>query len=93
MAAPIASQVLGEVLPYLEVTKDNQTEEDIIEEVTIPNIVGMTVEDAEKELKNIGLELALDSMEEIDKKTAIVKEQMPKYGIKVYEGTKVSITI
>ena len=93
VAAPIASQVLGEVLPYLEVTKDNQTEEDIREEVTIPNIVGMTVEDAEKELKNIGLELALDSMEEIDKKTAIVKEQMPKYGIKVYEGTKVSITI
>ncbi len=51
MAAPIGSQVLGEVLPYLEVEKDNQTEEETKKEVEIPNVVGMTVTDAKKELE------------------------------------------
>lgn len=80
-------------MPYLEVTKDNQTEEDIKTEVTVPNLVGMTVTDAEKTLKDIGLELDLDDIGEINKKEIIIKEQLPKYGIKVYEGTKISITI
>lgn len=93
VAAPIASQVLGEVLPYLEVVKDNQKEEEIKKEVVVPNIVGMTVLDAEKELKNVGLKLDLNTEEEINKKETVIKEQFPKYGIKVYENTKVSVTI
>lgn len=93
VAAPIASQVLGEVLPYLEITKDNQTEESIKTEVTVPNIVGMTIFEAEKELKGLGLELNLDIEGEINKKEVIIKEQLPKYGIKVYEGTKILVTI
>lgn len=93
VAAPIASQVLGEVLPYLEITKDNQTEENIKTEVTVPNVVGMTISEAEKELKEVGLELDLDIEGEINKKEVIIKEQLPKYGIKVYEGTKISVTI
>ena len=93
VAAPIASQVLGEVLPYLEITKDNQTEENIKTEVTVPNVVGMTISEAEKDLKEVGLELDLDIEGEINKKEVIIKEQLPKYGIKVYEGTKISVTI
>lgn len=93
VAAPIASQVLGEVLPYLEITKDNQTEEDIKTEVTVPNVVGMTILEAEKELKEVGLELDFDIEGEINKKEVIIKEQFPKYGIKVHEGTKISVTI
>ena len=93
VAAPIASQVLGEVLPYLEITKDNQTEENIKTEVTVPNVVGMTISEAEKELKEVGLELDLDMEGEINKKEVIIKKQLPKYGIKVYEGTKISVTI
>lgn len=93
VAAPIASQVLGEVLPYLEITKDNQTEENIKTEVTVPNVVGMTISEAEKELKEVGLELDFDIEGEINKKEVIIKEQLPKYGIKVYEGTKISVTI
>lgn len=93
VAAPIASQVLGEVLPYLETAKDNQTEEDVKQEVEVPNIVGMSVSEAEQVLEKVGLELDLDVKDEIDKKEVIVKEQLPKYGIKVYEGTKVSVTI
>ena len=46
VAAPIGSQVFGEVLPYLEVQKDNVSEEDVKTEVTVPNVVGMTIKDA-----------------------------------------------
>lgn len=92
MAAPIASQVLGEVLPYLEVSKDNEKEEDIKEEVTVPNIVGKTVEEAEKILKEVDLGIDLDS-EEIDKKETVIKEQLPKAGIKIYKKTKIVVNI
>lgn len=93
VAAPIASQVLGEVLPYLEIAKDNQKEEDVKKKVTLPNITGMTIAEAEKVVKDIGLELDINGEEKVNKKEVIIKEQLPKQGIKVYEGTNVSVTI
>lgn len=93
VAAPIASQVLGEVLPYLEIAKDNQKEEDVKKKVTVPNITGMTIAEAEKVVKDIGLELDINGEEKVNKKEVIIKEQLPKQGIKVYEGTNVSVTI
>lgn len=93
VAAPIASQVLGEVLPYLEVKKDNESETEVKNEVEVPNIEGMTVAEAEKTLKAVGLGMNLNTTEEINKEEVKIKEQLPKYGIKVYEGTKLSVTI
>lgn len=93
VAAPIASQVLGEVLPYLEVNKDNETEENVKKEVSVPNVVGLTVEEAEKTLKEAGLGIDLSTDEKIDKKGTIVKEQLPINGVKVYEGTNIYVTI
>ena len=48
VAAPIGSQVLGEVLPYLEIKKDNEQEEEK-KEVEVPNIIGMTEKEAKQE--------------------------------------------
>ena len=86
VAAPIASQVLGEVLPYL-------ADEDKKEEVEVPNIVGNTVEEAKKKLKEVGLEIELNVEEKIDEKQVKIKEQLPKAGIKIYKGTKVIVSI
>ena len=93
VAAPVGAQVLGEILPYLEVRKDNETDESVKKEVSIPNIVGLTVEESEKTLKGLGLEMELSTKEEIDKKHVTVKEQFPTSGISVYEGTKISAMI
>lgn len=93
VAAPIASQVLGEVLPYLELNKDNETEEDAKKEVSVPNIVGMTLQEAEKMLKESGLGIKINMEEEVNKKEVIVKEQLPRNGIKVYEETNIFVTI
>ena len=48
MAAPVAGNILSEVLPYLEIKKK---EEQISEKISVPNITGMTVKDARKLLK------------------------------------------
>lgn len=90
MAAPIASQVLGEVLQYLEIQQDNLTEEEIREEVEVPNIVGMTISEAKKTLEKVGLGISYDETED-DVSEKIVASQVPIGGIKIYEGTNVVI--
>ena len=52
----------------------------------------MTVKEAKKKLKEVGLGIQSESKEEIDEETAVIKEQIPKQGIKVYEGTKIIIS-
>ena len=95
MAAPIGSQVLGEVLPYLEVNKDNIDEIETKEEVEVPNLVGLTIKEASNLLKEKQLELELDFLEgmEIDKEEVIIKTQLPKPGIKITQGNKIVIEI
>ena len=90
VAAPIGSQVLGEILPYLEINQDNLTEEEIKKEVEVPNVVGMTISEAKKALEEVGLEISYEETEE-DVSERIVTEQVPVSGIEIYEGTNVVI--
>ena len=90
VAAPIGSQVLGEVLPYLEVQKDNVSEDDVKEEVEVPNVIGLTVSEAKKALEEAGLEISYEETEE-DVSDRTVTSQVPANGIKIYEGTKVVV--
>ena len=89
VAAPIGSQVLGEVLPYLEVQKDN-IEEDSKKEVEVPNLVGMTVKDAKKILEELNLGLDYEEIKDNISDKTIIK-QTPVDGIKIYEGTKIIV--
>jgi len=55
MAAPTVGAVMSDILPYLEV-KQNYTEEDAAgRQVTVSDFTGMTLKDAEKQLKELGL--------------------------------------
>lgn len=88
VAAPIASQVFGEVLPYLEIKKDNEEGEEK-QEVEVPNIVGMEINQAKKELQSLGLEMEVkESIEENNNK---ITQQLPKAGIKIKQGTSVIV--
>ena len=84
MAAPIASQILGEVLPYLEVSK-NAEEEQTIMQVEMPELTGKNIKEAKQILTELRLECELDT----DSKDEIITDQVPKKGIKIKEGTKV----
>ena len=88
VAAPIASQVLGEVLPYLDINKDNELETDKMNKVKVPNIVGLSIDDANKLLEEQKLCIEVtDSLENVE--NAIIKEQIPISDIEVFEGSKV----
>lgn len=93
VAAPIASQVLGEVLPYLEVQKEDGQE--IADDVVIPNLTGLTIKEAKEKLKEQGLEIEYEKNEgeTIDEKEEVICEQLPKQGVKVKQGNKVMVQI
>ena len=90
VAAPIGAQVFGEVLPYLEVQKDNVSEEDVKTEVEVPNIIGMTVSEAKKELEKLNLGIDYEETEE-DISDKVITNQTPTSAIKIYEEANVII--
>lgn len=91
VAAPIASQVLGEVLPYLEVKKDNETEEDIKNKVAVPNLEGMTIGEAKKVLKDLNLNLEYNEENTENEEERIITEQVPVSGVEVLEESSIIV--
>ena len=91
VAAPVGGQIFSEILPYLEVNQGNKDEIEAIEEVVVPNITGLSIKEAEKILKEIGLELSIEGITEENKENTIIKEQTPTEGIKVRKGNKIFV--
>lgn len=90
VAAPVGGQIFSEILPYLEVSQGDQDEIEQLEEVKVPNVEGLSIKEAEKIIKEIGLELNIENVsEELDKENTIITEQTPKEGITVNKGNKV----
>ncbi len=82
VAAPVGGQILTDVLAYLELEKDNISEEDVVERVVVPDIRGLTVSEAKKTLQEEGLNLQIKEEQDIlsDEK---IKNQIPVPGIEV----------
>lgn len=92
MQHQLAGQVFSEILPYLEVAQGNQDEVEVVEQIQTPDIIGKSIKDAEKILKENGLTIVIENeSEELDKENTIVKEQLPKPGININKGSKVYI--
>ena len=91
VAAPIASQVLGEVLPYLEVTQDYTDQIEEKEQVEVPDIRKCNIKEAKEILKEKELQLHVQIGEEKKEEDIIIKEQTPKPGIKVNTGTAIEV--
>ena len=54
MVAPVASQIMGEILPMLGIEPDYTAEELVGADTTVPNVVGQTRADAEARLTSLG---------------------------------------
>lgn len=92
VAAPIGGQVFSEILPYLEVSQGNEEEIEEIEQITIPKLEGMNLLEAEKIIKELGLELKIEKdSEELDKENTIINEQIPKEGVTVNKGSNLYV--
>lgn len=94
VAAPVGGQILGDVLPYLQLQQDNENKE-IIEEIEVPELRNANIKEAKKVLKEIGLEIETDIevTGEMKEEELIIKEQLPKPGIRVRKGSKISVEI
>ena len=90
VAAPLGGQIFSEILPYLEVSQGNQEEVEVINQVTVPELEGKTVKEAKQIAKESNINLVIENEpEELDEGNVIIKEQTPKAGIVINEGTNV----
>jgi len=83
VAAPLAGKILGEVLPYLEITRETEEIKEIVE---MPKVTGLTYKEAKQILKENGLEIS--ESQEITDDTIII-DQLPKPGIQIIKETEV----
>lgn len=90
IAGPVVSQMLSEILPYLGVpsdsdkaAKDNGTSNLIV----IPDVRNKTVTEAQKVLKNAGLDSKITVQG--DANTLLVEDQVPKPGISLQKNSVV----
>lgn len=92
VAAPVGGQIFSEILPYLEVNQGNVEEIETVEEIQAPDLLGKTIGEAQKIAKENEIELVIENeVEELDKQSIMVKEQIPKAGITIKKGSKIYI--
>ncbi|MCI8486429.1 MAG: PASTA domain-containing protein [Clostridia bacterium] len=93
VAAPVGGQIFSEVLPYLEVQKE-ENEEDMIMEIEVPNLIGLTIKEAKDKLKELDLEIEYEKgEEEVLESEITIKEQLPKPGIKIKQKNKIIVEV
>ena len=91
VAAPVANQILSEVLPYLEVAKDNITQDDIKMNVEVPNIVGLTYKEAKSVTEELGVELYFRNENFEVSDDYIIVNQVPAQGVQIMQGSGIII--
>lgn len=75
IAAPAVSQILSEVLPYLEIPSNDTATNNSSEVVSVPNVKGQSLKSAKAALENIGLTCKVTGASD-----EIISEQVPKAG-------------
>ena len=85
IAAPAVSQMLSEILPYLDIPSNN-SDEGNVELVSVPNVTNKTIAESQKILKAAGLEYS--SVGDADN---IISEQVPKSGTQLQKNGIVKI--
>ena len=91
VAAPIAGQILGEALPYLELKEDNQETKVVTETVVVPDITYKTIKEAESILKEVGLKIKYEPQENLDKDVKTIISQVPSAGITINKENTVTV--
>lgn len=88
ICAPVVSNILTEVLEYLEVEKDYSYEDKTIK-VDVPDVTNRTVGEAIRVLNSAGLKYSVDSSD----LNAIVTAQMPVAGEKLIQKSMIKLYI
>ena len=83
IAAPVVSQVLSEVLPYLGIPSDDTSDSSSgsSNNITIPDLRNKTVAQAKQSLENLGLTYLTSAADD-----EIITSQTPKAGVSLSQG-------
>lgn len=81
IAAPVVSQILSEVLPYLDIPSNDSSTENTETTISVPDVTNKTVAEAQKKLSEVGLEYSTSASAD-----DIVKEQVPPKGTSLTSG-------
>lgn len=89
IAAPVAGKIVEDTLNYLGVERryNEKDLEMIAEEVIVPDIRDMTVEEAKKILRDKGLEWKIEGDNKAN--DAVIKQQTPRAGAKIAKNSVV----
>ena len=87
LAGPVVSQMLSEILPYLNVTSTSATGENHTDEglITVPEVRNKTIAEAQKILEESGFTVKVSTT--ADPNTELVTDQTPKPGIALSEDS------
>ena len=86
VAAPVVSQMLSEILPYLGIPSDNSEDNTSSENlITVPDIRNKTITEAKKLLTNAGFTCKVSSSG--DENSTLVADQTPKPGVSLQKGS------
>ena len=85
IAAPAVSQILSEVLPYMEIPSDTKTTKQV-SKITVPNLKGKTVGEATKTIEGLGLKVS-----SAGQASEIVSVQNPVGGAQLMKGGVVKL--
>ena len=92
-AGPIIKEVMSNTLKYLDVEPkytEEEKAENVKTKVKVPDVRGLTIEEATKVLEEAKLEANIDNDVDI-KKGTVIKDMFPKSGVSVNEGSLISI--
>lgn len=78
IAAPAVSQILSEVLPYLDIPSSDSGSDNNQNLITVPNVQNRTLAEAQRILSGVGLEYSSNASSD-----QIITEQIPKSGNKL----------
>lgn len=91
IAAPVASQILSEVLPYLGIASDDlsssEGDNSSITTTTLPDVRNKTIAEAKKILEDAGFTCKISTQDT----SLIVTDQVPKPGTSLISGSSVNL--
>ena len=89
IAAPVVSQILSEVLPYLGIPSDDlsSTEGNTITTITLPDVRNKTISEAKKIIEDAGFNCKISTQDT----SLIVTDQVPKPGTALINGASVNL--
>ena len=86
VAAPVVSQMLSEILPYLNIPSDNSNTDNTAQNlIIVPDITNKTVTEAKKILTNAGFTCKISSSG--DENSTLVTNQTPKPGVSLQKNS------